>query len=574
MGRAGDSSLPRRYFFRTFAAAGVLLAAAGVSALAPQQTSRHVSLTLLSTTDLHGHIFPEDETTGSPANWGLAKIATLVRGVRGQHPNVLLLDCGDTIQGTPLAWYAIRQMGERQNPIISAMNEMGYAAMAVGNHEFNFGLGVLTKVWREAKFPLLAANLRPTTAGKNPAGIEPYAIRTIAGVRVAIVGFVTPGVVYWELPQNYAGYEFEGIVHAAERVIPEVRAKSDLVVVIMHSGLGRDPASGEAIAEDRVTGENAAGTLAATVPGIDVIFYGHTHLEMPEKIINGVLLAQAKNWGRSLAEADVELEQSVEGAWRVAAKTSRTIPVTAEMTADGQIAALAKSFKTATDAWLAKDVARSAVEQTTEFARSDEVSLLSLVHRTQLHAGDADVSLATIFNTRLRLAAGPVTVRDIFALYPYENSLFIVEMTGAQLKAALEHAASMFAGWPLAAGEKMRLPGYDYDTAEGVSYVIDLRQSTGQRIRELAYKGKPLAPEQKLRVAVNHYRYYGGGGYSVLHGLPIVYRSKTGVRELLIAYMTQHAVELPSDSVKSWRIEPREAYEAVRAEAEREAAQH
>src|ERR1700693_5048729 len=298
MKKAGISALRPNRLLRAVALAGVLLglllgAGSGASRPSvpwPQQNPHRVSLTLLSTTDLHGHIFPEDDFTGRTANWGLAKVATLIGSIRAQRPNVLLLDCGDTTQGTPLAYYAIRRMANRPNPMIAAMNELGYAAMAPGNHEFNFGLEVLSKVRREAKFPLLAANLRPTAAS-NPVGIESYAIRTIAGVRVGIVGFVTPGVMYWELPENYAGYEFEGIVHAAQRVIPEVRAKSDLVVVIMHSGLTRDPGSGEALMEDRITGENAVGTLAATVPGIDVILYGHTHLELSGKSINGDLLA-------------------------------------------------------------------------------------------------------------------------------------------------------------------------------------------------------------------------------------------------------------------------------------------
>lgn len=530
-----------------------------------QQTPRRVSLTLVATTDLHGHIFPEDDFTGRPANWGLAKIATLVGAIRGQHPNVLLLDCGDTTQGTPLAYYAVRRMPSRPNPMIAAMNELDYAAMALGNHDFNFGLNVLTKLRREAKFPLLAANLRPT-AGSNPAGIEPYAVRTIAGVRVGIAGFVTPGVAFWELPENYAGYEFEGIVHAAQRVIPEVRAKSDLVVVIMHSGLTRDPSSGEPLTEDRIAGENAVGALAATVPGIDVILYGHTHLELSGKSINGVLLAQAKNWGQSLAEADVEMEQKAEGAWRVVAKSSRTIPVTENVAVDQKIAALAQPYQQATQAWLGKVVAHSTAELNTETARIEANPLVALLQRAQMHAAGAEVSLAAAFSTGVHIPAGAVTVRQLCALYPYENTLFTVEMTGAQLREALEHAASLYPAWPWKASDRVRLPGYDADAAEGVEYAMDLSRPAGQRIRGLSYKGKPLDPAQKLNVAINHYRYYGGGGYSVFHGLHIVRRA-AAIRQILIDYVTNQEPEIGADTTANWRIEPREAYEALRAEA-------
>ena len=547
-----QSRKPQRYL-RALALAALLLGATRIGGGALPQAARHVSLTLLSTTDLHGHILPEDDVTGEPANQGLAKIATLVRGIRAQHPHVMLLDCGDTIQGNPLAYFAVRMLPKSPNPSIAAMNELNYTAMAVGNHEFNFGLEVLAKVRREAKFPFLAANLLRTGDG-DAAAIEPYVIRNLADVRVGIVGFVTPGVPEWELPENYRGYEFEGIVHAARRVIPEVRAKSDLVVVIIHSGFEGQPSALQALAE--------------SVPGIDVIFFGHSHRELSGKYINGVVLAQARNWGRSLAETDVEMDQSAEGVWKVGAKVSRTIPVTAETAADPQIVAIAKPAHDASQTWLESTVFRSPVDLDTATARIEARPVLAMIHDAQMRAGEADVSLATAFNTRLRIPAGPVTMRQIFALYPYENTLFTVEMTGAQLREALEHAASFYPAWP-ARGASLHLPEYDADTAAGVNYIIDLTQPVGRRIRELTFQGSPLAAERKLRVAVNHYRYYGGGGYMVYRGLPVIRRSTAGIRELLVEYARGNQALLSGDSKANWRIEPREAVEALRAEARR-----
>jgi 2',3'-cyclic-nucleotide 2'-phosphodiesterase (5'-nucleotidase family) len=336
--------------------------------------------------------------------------------------------------------------------------------------------------------------------------------------------------------------------------------------VIMHSGLTRDPASGEMLGEDRVSGENAVGRLAATVPGIDVILYGHTHQELSGKTINGVLLAQAKYWGRSLAEADVEMEQSADGAWRVTAKTSRTIPVTAEVAADARITALAKPYHEGSEAWLAERVTRTEVEQSAELARVEGDALFSLIHGAQLEAGRADVSLATVSNTHVHFPAGAVTVRDLYALYPYENTLFTVEMTGAQLKEVLEHAASYYPAWPAKEGQHLRLPGYEVDTAEGVSYVIDLTQPAGLRIRALTFQDKPLEPGRKLRVAVNDYRYYGGGEYAMLRHLPILRRSTAGIRELVIDF-ARAKTQIPGSGKTNWRIEPREAREALRTEA-------
>jgi 2',3'-cyclic-nucleotide 2'-phosphodiesterase (5'-nucleotidase family) len=148
-----------------------------------------------------------------------------------------------------------------------------------------------------------------------------------------------------------------------------------------------------------------------------------------------------------------------------------------------------------------------------------------LIDKVQLEAGLADVSMATMFYPGVTIPAGSVTVRGAAALDVYENILYTVEMTGAQLQNALEHAASFYPQWPFPADQPIPLPGYNADAAEGVSYVIDLRQPVGQRVQELTFRGKPLAAEQKLRVAINNCRYTGGGRYSVYAGSPIVCRS-------------------------------------------------
>ena len=230
----------RRLFLHTVLASSLLLLVPACLPGHPEASGpARVSLTLLSTTDVHGNIYPIDYYSNLPANRGLAKIATLVRQVRAEQPNTLLLDCGDTIQGSPLAFYFARKDTAPVNPTVAVMNAMDYTAMAAGNHEFNFGLDVLWKAKRESKFPWLAANIRQQYK-KGTEHFEPYIIRHVAGIRVGIVGFITPGVPRWEIPANYRGYEFEQIVDAAKRVIPRLRKKVDLLVVLAHTGLGRD----------------------------------------------------------------------------------------------------------------------------------------------------------------------------------------------------------------------------------------------------------------------------------------------------------------------------------------------
>jgi 2',3'-cyclic-nucleotide 2'-phosphodiesterase/3'-nucleotidase len=527
-----------------------------------------VTLTLLGTTDIHGHIMPWDYYKNAPANLGLVKIAALVSQVRATAPNVLLLDSGDTIQGTPLAYYFARKDTSFPNPTIATMNAMHYAAMAVGNHEFNFGENVMWKAKRESHFPWLAANLREKYQLGDSGYIRPYIIRTVAGVRIGIVGFVTPAVPHWEIPAHYQGYEFEPIVDAAKRVIPEVRKQADIVVAIMHSGLDRNPDT-EAPEADQIRGENCAWELAEQVPGIDVIFFGHTHRELPEKLVHGVLLTQAKNWGGSLARADIEMERDPDDRWRVASKHSSVLRVTEQTPADPEIVKLAQPYHDATQKYLDTPIATSEKPLDGVFARYEDDPLVDLIHKVQMEYGHADVSMATLFFLGAHFPAGPVTIRQIAALYIYENTLYTVEMTGAQLKDALEHAASFFPAWPSPVSERLKLPGYEADSAEGVSYVVDLTQPAGVRIRGLTYKGKPLDPAQKLRVAINNYRYTGGGGYHVYQGLPVVYRSPEETRDLIIEYVSK-THRIPTEADDNWRVEPPEALAAMLAEGQRE----
>jgi 2',3'-cyclic-nucleotide 2'-phosphodiesterase (5'-nucleotidase family) len=550
--------------------AAILAALTVVPGRAQQDAAGHAHIVLLGTTDIHGNILPEDYYANRGANRGLAKIETLVRQVRADEPNVLLLDSGDTIEGTPLAYYFARKDTAQPNPTIAVMNAMGYDAAACGNHEFNFGLDVLWKAKRDARFPILAANVKQDYVN----GVEhfqPFIIKNVGGVRVGIVGFITPGIPRWEIPAHYKGYEFEQIVASAKRVIPEVRKQADLVVVIAHSGLGPDPAANQQSGSDEITGENAVLGLAEQVPGIDVILFGHTHREVAQQIVNGVLLTQARNWGQSLARADVEMERDASGIWRVKEKHSTVLPVTDSTVADPDIVKLAQPYETATQKYLDTPIATSAQEMHGDVSRYQDDPLVDLIHQVQLDAGHADVSLATLFYPALKIPAGPVTVRQLAGLYIYENTLYVVEMSGAQLKDALEHAASFFPQWPFDASKPPALPGYNADSAEGVSYVMDISRPVGDRIRNLTRLGKPLDPAAKLRVAINNYRYTGGGHYDAFKGLPIVYRSPEEVRELIIDYVSRTGT-IPTTSDGNWSIQPREAAQALLAEERRRGA--
>ena len=522
-----------------------------------QVAPERVQITILGTTDLHGNINPIDYYTNKPDNRGLAKVATLIKRIRGEQPNVLLIDSGDTIQGSPLESFHGRKNNQPRDPMMLVMNSLKYDAMTVGNHEYNFGLKVLEKARQEALFPWLSANTYETKTGKPH--YQPYLIRNVAGVKIGILGLTTPGIPNWDNPPNYAGLEFHNPISEAMKWVAVLRGKEkvDVVVVAMHMGLGEDLRTGE-VSPGQVPHENDAVQIAKQVPGIDVIFMGHTHRDVPSLYINGVLITQANAWGRHLARADMYLEKSPQG-WRVYAKAARTIPTDDRVEADPEVVKLAEPYDRETQAWLGRTIGESAADLSAKDARFRDTAILDLIQKVQLEAGNADVSMVASFNSEARIAKGPVSVRDIAGLYVYENTLAVLEVTGQQLKAALEHSAEYFKtyvpGKPITEQINEKIPSYNFDIAEGVNYELDISKPIGQRIQNLTFKGQPVKPDQKFRLATNNYRVNGGGGYEMYKAAPVVYRSSEEIRELIIDWLEKHKT-VPIEPNNNWKLVP------------------
>ncbi|MEJ7615879.1 MAG: 5'-nucleotidase C-terminal domain-containing protein [Pyrinomonadaceae bacterium] len=549
------SNFPRcfRFILLVFTAASSQF---GVGQTSPP--AERVWVTILSTTDLHGNILPVDYYTNQPDARGLARAATIIRAARRENPNLILLDSGDTIQGTPLAYYHNRVNNAPPDPMMLVMNELGYDAMAIGNHEYNFGLRVLEKARREAKFPWLSANTY--RAGTQEPYAAPYLIKELGGVRVGILGLTTPGVPAWENVENYAQLEFRESVGEANKWVTVLREKErvDVVVIAMHMGLEEDLRSGIRN-PGQVANENAALAIARAVPGVDVMVMGHTHREVPSVVVNGVQLAQANRWGSHVARVDLYLEKSAAARWRIAARQARTIAVTDAVAADPEVERLAAPYDRETQSWLGRVIGESSADLTAQGAQFRDSALLDLIHRVQLDAGQADVSMAANFNMRARVAKGPITVRDIAGLYIYENTLVVLEVTGRQLKEALEHSARYFKAYvpntPVADLVNEKIPSYNFDIAEGVTYDLDISQPLGERIRNLQFRGRPLGAEQKLRLATNNYRVNGGGGYVMYKDAKVLYRSGEEIRELIIAWVEKNKI-IPAAPSNNWRLLP------------------
>jgi len=499
-------------------------------------------ITVLHTSDLHGAVLPFNDFANRPSDRGsLAQVATLVDEIREEagHP-VLLLDSGDTIQGSPFEQFVHVRWGEA-SPTIDAMNRIGYEAMAVGNHEFNFGLEVLRRAEAQADFPFLSANTLDKDTGE-PA-FPPFAVIETGALRVGVLGLTTPNVPGWEKPENYAGLEFQPMDEAAREWVPVLRQdeRCDLVIVLAHTGFELDPESG---APNGTAHENFTSRLTE-VPGIDLLLTGHTHEDIPPHEVNGVIVSQPKARAQLLTRIDLELIRGSTG-WRIESWKGVNLP-TGGAQADTEILkanALAHQRLAET---LDGPVGEVTAEVRVDDCRIEDCAAVDLLHAVQLEVSGAELSLAALLNAHApRLAPGPVNWRWVHAFYVYPNTLEAVRLTGAQVRDVLEHAARFYDGLecPAEGGCTLltdaSIPHYNVDTMAGVTYRIDPTRPEGSRVQDLRFDGLPIDPEATFTVACNSYRASGGGLFPHLAEAEVVWRSSAEMADLIGDYLMTH----------------------------------
>ncbi len=532
----------------------VLLIALLLTVPAGAGAASRAELTILHTSDLHGSVLPWDDARNRPARGSLAQVATVVRSVRAaaDHP-VLLLDSGDTLQGTPLEQFVHVRWGE-PSPSIAAMNLIGYQAMAVGNHEFNFGLDVLEKARRQARFPFLSANVVRADSGE-PA-FTPYLVVEARPVRVGILGLTTPHIPGWELPEHYPGLAFQPMDEAARRWVPVLRNREgcDLVVVLAHCGFERDLRTGEPNGSDV---ENFGWRLSR-VPGIDLLLTGHTHRNIAPRRLHGVIVSQPGSHARFVTRIDLRLERE-KGAWRIQSWEGENIP-TGEAPADAAVEKLVEEVHRRLVRTLDRPVGHMERPLSVTGCRLHDCAALDLIHAVQLEASGAQLSLASLLTDRTPdLPAGPVSWRWIYALYVYPNTLVKVKLTGAQVVDVLEYAARFYDGVRCSeAGSCVALtdagiPRYNVDTIQGLDYVVDPTALEGHRVRDVRFRGRPLDLHASFTLVCNNYRAAGGGGFPHLAEAPILWRGPKEMPELIGDFLGRHD-PWPGEGDGNWHL--------------------
>jgi 2',3'-cyclic-nucleotide 2'-phosphodiesterase/3'-nucleotidase len=521
------------------------------------QAPVRLDLVVAATTDVHGHLRGWDYYTNSPDSVdGLSRAATIVDSLRRVSPVLpVLVDAGDILQGTPLTYVAARIDTTAEHPVMLAMNAMQYDAGVIGNHEFNYGLATLDRAVREAQFPLLATNVY-TLDGKQK--YRGWGVSTRRGIKIALIGATTPGSMLWD-HDNLAGkVEIRDIVPEVRAAVRDaVGAGASVIIVIVHSGLN-EPSSYDTVGT-KLGSENVAARLAHEVPGIDLIVYGHSHKQMADTIIGNTLLMQPKNWAASVAVAHLTMEYR-NAHWHVIAKHSQLVPALHHVEDPVVLAATAAGHREAVQ-YANTPIGTTPVTWRADSARVVDTPLMDFVAEVERKASGAQLASTAAFSLDATLAAGPITVARIAALYPYDNTLRAVRITGAQLRAYLEQSARYFRRGPDGQiGIDPEIPGFNYDMVSGVDYTIDVSKPIGERITQLAYQGRAVAPTDTFTMALNNYRQSGGGGFTMLHDAPVVYDRQQEIRQLLIDEVRTKGTLLPSDYFHSnWHIVPESA---------------
>src|SRR5881296_3483035 len=518
---------------------------------------------IVATTDVHGRVLGWDYVRDAAAPGGLSRAAMALETLRSRYPGQLVLvDAGDLLQGNPFATFYGRYDKRQPQPIVDAMNALQYDVATPGNHDFDFGLDFLRRAATQATYRYVSANVEDSSG----APLFPKTVVLPRGaVKVGITGFTTPGTMLWDRAQLAgARVRVRRIAGAAPSALARLEGEgADLKIVLIHSGFG-----GSSYDTTGVGPENDAAALAAMNPKPDVVIVGHTHREIRDTVINGVHFVQPKNWVQSLAVVHVTLakDSARAGRYRVTGVRADLIPL-ANVAESPRFTQRVNAAQQAARLWAGTPIGSASGGFDARYARVQDTPLLDFINEVQRRHAGTQLSAAAAFDVQPGLPEGEVHQRDVSGIYPYENTLRAVKISGQQLRDYLEHSARYFntyePGRPIINDS---VAGYNYDVVSGVVYNVDLSRPAGQRIRGLAYGGKIVQPTDSFTMAVNSYRQAGGGGYSMLSNARVVYDRGEDIRELLVDEVRRaRTIQATAYLRPSWAIVPDPARAAARA---------
>ena len=513
------------------------------SAVMAQQT-KTVRMKVIETSDVHGHFFPWDFMNDKPIKGTLTRANTYILREREKYgDHLLLIDNGDILQGQPCVYWSNYVMPTDENLAASVINYMKYDAETVGNHDIEPGHKVYDKWIREVRCPLLGANIvkEGTTSKTSPAspasiydGLQPYSVHIVDGVKICIIGMLTPAIPNWLNKSIWKGIEFEEMVACAKKWIRYIKENEqpDLIFGLFHSGL-----DGGIVTDDYE--ENATKSVAEEVPGFDVIFFGHDHQVHNEWITNKegqrVLCIDPSCYVRNVAEAEIEL--TIEDGKVTKKDIKGEIVSVLDEEIDQQMLAYFQPKIDAVKEYVGQKIGSFAAPIYTRDSFFGNSAFTDLIHNLQLQITNADISLTAPLSFNSVIDAGDVTMADMFKLYRFENLLFVLNMTGEEVRKHLEYSYDMWTNQMTSPDDHILLLNsemkddqqragfkyytFNFDSACGIDYEVDVTKPNGEKVRILRMSnGEPFDEKRWYKVAMNSYR-ANGGGELLTHGAGI-----------------------------------------------------
>ncbi len=501
-----------------------ILALMCISLTAMAKQGKTVTLRIVETSDVHGAFFPYNFTERRPMEGTMARVSTYLRRQRKTYGDrLILLDNGDILQGQPTCYYTNYVKTDEPNIAAEVINYLQYDAETFGNHDVETGHAVYDKWIREVKCPMLGANIIDTKTNKPY--VKPYTIIEREGVRVAILGMLTPAIPNWLHESLWTGLRFDEMLQTARHWIKILKEqeKADVIIGLFHSGW-----DGGIVTPTYE--EDVAKKMAETVEGFDVIFFGHDHTERNTTINNTLCMDPSCN-ALKVAEATIQIRNG-----KVISKKGALIDVRNEAIDQQYIA----HFQPQIDAirqYVERQLGTFVSPMRSRDAFFGSAAFTDLIHQLQLDETHADISFNAPLTFNTDIKAGPIYMSDMFKLYRYENKIYVLRMTGEEVRKHLEMSYDLWVNTMKSpddhimmlnegsAGDEQRRGfknlTFNFDSAAGIDYVVDVTKPDGQKVRILQFSdGRPFDEKAWYKVVMNSYR-GNGGGELLTHGAGI-----------------------------------------------------
>lgn len=532
-----------------------------------------VVLRLYGTTDIHGNFFSYDFMTDKNLDGGLARISTYLTQQRKKYgkQNCLLLDNGDILQGQPCVYYS--NFVDTASPLLASevMNYLGCDAATFGNHDIEAGTKVFTRWQKDAEFPILGANILNAADKSNYA--KPYTVFERQGVKIVVLGLITPAIPMWVPEKLWKGLYFEDIIQSAKKWVPviEKKEKPDVLVGVFHTGWDGGSLNGY--------NENAAKIIATEVPGFNLIFFGHDHRPNLQTMRNNagkdVCLLNAGARGFKISEATVTCTPSNSGKYNVTVN-GRLVDMK-DYPMDEAYLNHFKNYFNNTKNFVHQEIGTADKPVNCVDAFFGPSVVADLMHNAQFDNSNAEISLISPLTTTQVIPAGKLYVKDIFTIYPYENMIDVLRMTGNEVKNSLEASYDLWVNTMHSPDDHLiqlrQTPDGKYDLknfcsymvqAAGITYEVDVTKEKGNRVHILKMSdGRPFDLSKEYKVAINSYLGCGGGSIlTVGGGIPLEELPKR-ILSTSVLDLRHYIIEYVKSLNGKWAVRPRADWKFV-----------